>query len=63
MTGIASTCGRVRKCGVESTIAASATAIAMLAGTRRATIQQSSAKVAAIAPAASTTGPVQPATL
>ena len=60
MTGIASTCGRASRCGTVSASAAATNTSVVLSLRCRLRNLVSSAKVAAIAPAASTTGPLQP---
>ena len=60
MTGIASTCGRARRCGTVSTSAAATNTSVVLSLKCRFRNFVNSAKVAAIAAAEITTGPLQP---
>ena len=62
ITGIASTCGRASRCGTVSASAPATNTRVVLSLSRRFRNLASSANVAAMALAASTTGPVQPAT-
>ena len=60
MTGMASTCGRANRCGMVSANAAAMNTRVVLSLRRRLRNLASRPKVAAIAEAATTTGPLQP---
>ncbi len=62
MTGNASTCGRASRCGTVSASAAAMNTSVVLSLSRLLRNLASSANVTAIAVAAVTTGPLQPAT-